>query len=289
MTRGKTWVFCYGILFTTVLWTLGSILSLLVKCNGLQLLASGNSLSCPNQVRPSGNLSPRVWQIISKRLMECIQYFRWQIITSFDVATEVIVSLLPGIAVSVINISAASKAQVFVAFAIRLPSIPLSIGHLVYLGRVYSSTVPQLAVTDALIFQQAMLVWSLVSATIPNMKGFMRTFSMEMGVRIPRDPDAADYEHQISIPLQTIGSGSYQRRHTTAWDNEEGLESVCAMFRPDGVRHTVLIEHLNPNSQLLGGDDDLGLSATGSQDLIIRKDMQWKVSREPSFESSTLA
>lgn len=213
-----------------------------------------------------------------------MQYLRWQIITGVDVAVESLVSLLPGIVVATINMSAGSKAQVFVAFGIRLPSVSLSIGHLVYLGRAYSSNDPQLTITEALIFQQAMLVWSLVSATIPNMKGFMRTFSMEMGVSVPKDPDGTYYDRRNSIPLGTIGSGSNGRRRTAAWDDEEGQESAQSMFRPDVVQHTVLVEHLGPSSQFISMDNELDLSETSSQDLIIRKDVQWKVVREPSTD-----
>jgi len=102
---------------------------------------------------------------------------------------------------------------------------------------------------------------------------FMRTFSMEMGVSVPRDPETTYCDQRNAIPLGTIGSGSNRRRYTAAWDDEQGQRSAESMFRPDAVRHTVLVDHLRPSSPYIGVENELDLSETSSQDLIVHKDM----------------
>lgn len=82
-----------------------------------------------------------------------------------------------------------AKLQVLFAFAFHLPLVALSALNLVYVAQLRINGAPHLAVASPMAVQQAMLTWSLVSATIPNMKRFMKSFDMDFGVVVPARGD----------------------------------------------------------------------------------------------------
>lgn len=125
-----------------------------------------------------------------------------------------------------------------------------------------------LAVTDALIVQQCWLTWSLVSATIPNIKGFLNSFSMDMGMHIPRD---------IRTDYLILGS-SYELQTFSAFPTIYG-ESEFGHFRGDQVHHQVIITALDRDLSWAHGGSSL--RKNGSQEMIIKKDVHWKVDHGP--------
>lgn len=151
-----------------------------------------------------------------------------------------------------------AKFQVIFAFAFRLPLIALSGLHLSYMAHARASDEPLLAVVSPLVVEQAMLTWSLVSATIPNMKRFMRSFDMDFGIGVPRSDSSTDHpEPRNSYPLQDI----------------KKRDPSYLALRPDNVQYEASAE-----AQDVGViDGGSSLSKSGSQEMIIRKDVQWEV------------
>lgn len=184
--------------------------------------------------------------------------------------TEIAISTLPAILLWRVNMGVGAKTQVIFAFAFRLPLVALSALHLSYMAHLAASDEPLLAVVSPLVVQQAMLTWSLVSATIPNMKRFMKSFDMDFGMGVPRSdgiqistdspaPCAAARPPSSSYPLQT---------------RKNQRDSSRLALRPDSVQYKASAE-----AQDVGlADEGSSLSKTGSQEMIIRKDVQWKVS-----------
>lgn len=165
---------------------------------------------------------------------------------------------LPTILLWRVNMPLGAKSQVVLAFAFRLPLVALSALHLTYIYHLRNNNEPLLAVASALVVQQAMLTWSLVSATIPNMKRFMKSFDMEFGVVITRDDTTAQTdgtsEAGNTYPLQDIKPGR-----------------PYLALRPDSVRYETSAEAQDVGSVECGSS----LRKSGSQETIIRKHVQW--------------
>jgi hypothetical protein len=106
------------------------------------------------------------------------------------------------------------KSQVAMIFSFRLLLIALSVCHLVYFDKYPTSAQPQFAVASSLLFQQVMIVWSLISATVPNMKNFLKSFSIGMGFPLP--PDLSWYESNQSYQLQSLESRQPRGNSTMA-------------------------------------------------------------------------
>lgn len=160
-----------------------------------------------------------------------------------------------------------SKLQVFLAFAFRLPLIAFSVLHLLYIARLVTSDEPLLAAAGPVAAQQAMLTWSLVSATIPNMKKFMKSFDMEFGVVVPRTEaeESTLTADGTSVLVPGCGAGNvYQLQDMDKRD----FDSSYLALRPETVQYEASAE---------AQDGGSSLRRSGSQEMIIRKDVQWEV------------
>ncbi|KAH7202824.1 hypothetical protein BKA60DRAFT_600665 [Fusarium oxysporum] len=160
---GKSEPVCIGLMVITVVWGAGSCLAWLVNCHADSLLALDNVKQCPHQNT------------------------RWAVITAMDILTEILTWLLVLQLSWSVNISYIRKCQVVMAFSFRIPLIALSAVHLAYSATNPASTEPQFAVTKSLLCQQIMIAWSLISATVPNLKNFLKSFSIGMGFPVSFD------------------------------------------------------------------------------------------------------
>ncbi|KAJ4129453.1 hypothetical protein NW765_016326 [Fusarium oxysporum] len=160
---GKSGPVCIGLMVIAVVWGVGSCLAWLVNCRADSLLTLDNVKQCPHQNT------------------------RWAVITAMDILTEILTWLLVLQLSWSVNISYIRKCQVVMAFSFRIPLIALSAVHLAYSATNPASTEPQFAVTKALICQQIMVAWSLISATVPNLKNFLKSFSIGMGFPVSFD------------------------------------------------------------------------------------------------------
>ncbi|KAL4731028.1 hypothetical protein ACLX1H_003070 [Fusarium chlamydosporum] len=98
------------------------------------------------------------------------------------------------------------RIQVVAAFAFRLPLIAISAVHVKYSNSFPLADDPQLAVTNALLCQQAMAAWSILSATMPSLKNFMKSFRFNIGMNFPSIVDITNPSTPNTIVLQTFGA-----------------------------------------------------------------------------------
>lgn len=183
---------------------------------------------------------------------------------------------------------AREKYQLVLFFTCRLPIIVLSGYHLLYVKRYFDSQQPQFAITDALLLQQASLTFSLITTTIPNMKGFLLKFSTGFGI-IPGDSDRHDYSHENSYPLQDLGSSG--SRGSRRWAGRRPIRVRAAststaslyhseardpvVLRPRNFQHEITIERDNSESGAIS--EEMDLSRDRSHELIIKKEVRWEV------------
>lgn len=178
------------------------------------------------------------------------------------------------------------KFQVFLAFAFRLPLIAFSAAHLSLFDQYIRSSSPLFDISGSLLLQQVMLTYSLISATIPNLKSFMKSLSTGLGVSfgfMDKDLDASSEAYA----LQTLTTHS-GRRGNRSPEDLGALDLNCEQrprLRPGSVQHEVVIHHSPDGTSDRGSsmtEDGRGVSRCGSRDMIIKKEVQWNVYHEPA-------
>ncbi|KAF2689937.1 hypothetical protein K458DRAFT_474325 [Lentithecium fluviatile CBS 122367] len=209
-----------------------------------------------------------------KGVSECPgQIARWRIITIADMSTDTLICLLPVALTWPLQMPVKKKVQVVIAFSFRLPVVIFSALHFTHLEQYPTATEPLYSITGALLMQQAMLLWSLISATIPNLKAFMKSFSLDFGLGLTF---GTSQQKSSDYPLQNLTIGSAQTRPwrrtpTTTHDDGGGMSTS---LRPDPHRHKSTVVHT--------AEDGASVGSHGSQDLIIRKVVDWHVRSESS-------
>lgn len=174
------------------------------------------------------------------------------------------------------------KFQVCLAFSSRFLVIVFSALHLAYFNGYPTSAQPQFAVTNTVLFQQIMIAWALISATIPNTKAFMKSFSMGMGFA-EGFGDSTNDSH--SYPLQSLSNRPTTRskRHARISSQYEGHERTKAgngqtVLRPDLADH---FSAVIPRGNSVDHDEDAhSIGKSSSQELIITKQVQWGIYHE---------
>ncbi|EXJ59876.1 hypothetical protein A1O7_04023 [Cladophialophora yegresii CBS 114405] len=227
------------------LWAILSIVALAVNCS-VPGSIRGNAGSCAHQ------------------------FLRWQLITAFDVVTEGVLILIVICVVWPVHLSFAMKCQVVLAFSFRLLVAVLSILHLHYIAEYTGSDNPGIAIVPVVAIQQVQLCWSLISATIPNLKSFVKSFSSGFGIQL--DPSLT----------QAYGSG---RRTNSGYEMGSVNGSGTAKPRSGGRSHsdneeTPPVPTKNKLATTREHDSIDSGGSQGSQDHIIRKDVQWNIHYE---------
>lgn len=278
------------------------MLAIVVNCDANTILTIKEVTTCPDQVGIQPFNSPTLICChgrLTSRYLVSGQYARWQGITAVDVITEICICALPIAFVWPTNMSLYIKFQVFLAFAFRLPLVFLSAVHLSLFKTYPQSSQPQLAIAGSLILQQVMLTYSLISATIPNLKSFMKSFSVGMGVSIGfirSDLDESSNAYRIrSFEPHSQSTGNRSQRRWRGDDvtlisadpgNESEGHEMRPIFRPDQVAHEVTIKGSSDDRSAGTAEDERAVSRSGSQDMIIKKEVVWNVYHEQMDGSS---
>ncbi|KAM5349484.1 hypothetical protein ACJ41O_005989 [Fusarium nematophilum] len=260
---GKSKWICIGLMVLSAAWGVGSCLAFLINCRANTLLTLDNVKQCPNQDT------------------------RWAVITAIDISTEILTWLLVVRLAWTVSMSFTRKCQVAMAFSFRIPLIALSAIHLAYFGKYPASAEPQFAVTNSLLLQQAMIVWSIISATVPNLKNFLKSFSIGMG--FPLAFDLSMYGSSNAYALQSLEKNRSKATSSAAagaptsvsvHDRSDGEHRGRPHnWRPDQVSNqTTAAYHYGGNSRENLPEEES--YRAGSQEMIINKEVAWKVTYE---------
>ncbi|KAJ3455071.1 hypothetical protein FSOLCH5_003665 [Fusarium solani] len=264
---GKSKTFCIGLMVLSAAWGVGSCVAFLVNCRADALLALDNVKRCPNQNT------------------------RWAVITAIDIFTEILTWLLVVQLSWTVRMSFTRKRQVVMAFSFRIPLIALSAVHLACFGKYPGSTEPQFTVTNSLLFQQAMIAWSLISATVPNLKNFLKSFSIGMG--FPLAFDISMYGSSNVYALQSLQNNRSKATSSAAAATAVASTSVSVHdhseneprgrphnWRLDQVSNQTTAVHYRGSNNQENLSEEEGGSRTGSQEMIINKEVAWNVTYE---------
>ncbi|RFN45439.1 hypothetical protein FIE12Z_10305 [Fusarium flagelliforme] len=245
---GKSEIFCTALLVFTVLWGIGSCISFLVDCDVNGLLDASNP--CSHQKE------------------------RWIAIAVLDITSEILTLALIFQLVGSVNLACNRRWQVIVAFSFRLPLIAMSAVHVRALD-FPSTDEPQFRITKALMIQQIMVAWSLISATMPNLKNFMKSFRFNIGMNFGVDTSAVSTPE--SIALQTFGGSTPNSPSPAGTVSSNGRPY---RWRPDIISHLTTVTRGSDRSSLDDITEEEEVSRGGSQEMIINKEVTWNVTYE---------
>ena len=143
----------------------------------------------------------------------------------------------------------------------------LAVLHLHYVSSYTAARNPGLALVPVLVCQQIELCWSLISATIPNLKAFVKSFSTGFGF-------SADFEVQTEYGAKYGSNGAYElgsrgrsRAHSSQKSHGRSVDREIQPAPIEGLQNRTIRE-------------DGSLESHGSQSNIIRKDVKWDVQYE---------
>ncbi|KAF2795956.1 hypothetical protein K505DRAFT_5699 [Melanomma pulvis-pyrius CBS 109.77] len=206
---------------------------------------------------------------------------RLRVITVIDVITEVVIFLLPLIPLLKLQMPWRRKFLVMIAFSFRIPNIVSSIMHL----SRYTEFVDDgrgISISGPVVWQNILLSYSLMSATIPALKGFMASFiTGGMG-----------YTNDMSGGGGSSGNSNSYRMLTL---NSEGRVKDKMTLLPEGnPKSTALVTSIprTPEDSARSGttrrttqtqcpaenvQETESIASHGSQKTIMRKD--WGITR----------
>ena len=269
------WWSCIATLGLMALWGIGSIVALSVNCSAFAFTGSLATEQCPDQVTVAQGLwRSLLLTMASATSMEMHRSSRCRHRNSLDFITALHslacpdilpakVSGLPGLCFQT-TVSKNCKLKLTADSSISVAALAILHVHLV--GNYIHSKNPSLAIVPALVCQQVELCWSLISATIPNLKPFVKSFSSGFGLTI-------DLDATTRYGSRTYGGASYE------------LDSVSkgkALASQNSTNPTNTdLENQSGAMQLEQGKSkkraDGSIESMGSQACIIRKDVQWKI------------
>lgn len=226
---------------------------------------------------------------------------RWDVVVALDVFTEFVMIVLPIYFLWSLQMAWNLKARVVIAFAFRLPVAAFAMVFARLFTTVHRSSNPGVAVATALSWQQIQLSYSLISATIPCLKSFIKSFDTNFG-------NGEGSSTPAYYGSQNSGTGQSGSRRRSIFGTKEATESTAPVesirmdslppskssdlkrnelyrtadlktepegkLRPEIVKNSITIS---------GGDDprpeSRGSSSSrcGSQEMIIRRDVHFQV------------
>ncbi|KAF2106570.1 hypothetical protein BDV96DRAFT_533619 [Lophiotrema nucula] len=240
----RSWILCNTTLALTVAWGIGAIVAVSVSC------------STSNFINISSQCGDRV--------------LRWRIIAAFDIFLEVLLVTLPVLFIWPIQMKGYIKLQVIVAFGFRLPVIGFAIAHLHYVSSYANSNNVSKDIIPALVYQQFELFWSLLAATIPTLKAFMRSFNSGFGMEIDLDGYGSAYGSNGTYPLESLQNATSSNGAVVSRPGVRARtrERDDVTFGSRSATGSTRDRRITPLSDIM---------REGSQELIIQKEVQWTV------------
>ena len=158
----------------------------------------------------------------------------------------------------------------------------ISILHVHYVNEYTSAVNPGLALVPVAVCQQCQLCWSLISATIPNLKAFVKSFNSGFG-GITAEAFSNAYgttpsrkSHKVSAGYEM---GSVNKQSAVSSRNQHTANDEETQPLPEHAEDAAV-----PVPQR---DGRVSIDSTGSRDRTIRKEVQWKISYESDNDQAS--
>jgi hypothetical protein len=154
--------------------------------------------------------------------------------------------------------------------------VALSLLRLHYVEKFVHASNPGLALGPVLIVQQVYLCWSIISATIPNLKSFVRSFGSGFGIGVDMERYTNAYASKNSAhngyELGSVRGNTVTSRITASKHDNRSYNDI--------EHQGVLPQQSHTDGTKIPKTDDGSIRSEDSQQHIIRKDVQWNISYE---------
>jgi hypothetical protein len=266
----KAWVLCSIFMAVVVAWTITAALMVSGGCSPESVAPRTSSQICATIVA------------------------RYEFVVVGDAMTDVVLVIIPGYLSWQLQMSILLKLQVLAVFAFRLPLVVLASLFLKTWIQSLSSGNPGVDRAPAIIFQQAELCVSLMAATIPCLKSFIRSFDTGSGVKATIST-SNDYgsgnqsgSHSgtrgNSYQMSPMGGNSdvSRKRNRSHMKDDDGTIKVNSRPFASGRSSSGLIhtKSLRGTLEPQGTQEVDRLSQGSSKELFIRRDTHWEITSE---------
>ncbi|KZM24452.1 hypothetical protein ST47_g4406 [Ascochyta rabiei] len=266
----NAWAMCNLITGAMVIWTIVSAVLVLAGCT-------------------SDSLSPKTPSDICNGIE-----VRYMFVVITDGVTDLILAFIPSYLCRHLQMNILFKLQVLGLFALRLPLVVLA-GLFYHAWRTaHHSDNPGVERTASLVYQQSQLCFSLIAATIPCLKSFIQGFDTGSGQKagFGYSSNSGAYGHMSSVHHSSSrfdNGESYQMsRLDRDNDNTSRLRKGGGSEEARIKRKSFVAEG---GATTMDGNIELERCSTqesdrksqqSTQELFIRKDVQFEVKREPA-------
>ncbi|KAK3699759.1 hypothetical protein LTR37_016268 [Vermiconidia calcicola] len=234
---------CYVLFGLIAAWAVAAIVAFSVDCAPNNFLTNASSSQCSGR-------GPK-----------------WAGVGAFDAATELLLVALPVALVWPLQMKTRLKAQVVSAFMFRICVAGLAVMHAVYVSDYEEHSPPSLAMVRAIVVAEVEICWSLVSAAIPNLKNFLKSFGTGFG-------------HQFGIGVTSLSGYINSQSHSGAFHgNGIPLSNVSRkqsrtdqpVYYPDAFGGNDTSYHTQVSTTL--PEDTHSVVSGTSSEMIIRKNV----------------
>lgn len=198
---------------------------------------------------------------------------RWRIVLGLDIVTELLLILVPVLLLQDIQIKRSAKITVLTVFGVRIVDIVFACLNLETVAKELHAEDIGTALVPSLIYTQTELLCSILAASLPCLKTFMRPFdrvteeawrSNNAMYASDRSGDSKRATWNCEMPLADM-----RRNPKSPLASTSGLEKSMNL-RPEAISNDITISGANRTA------DDLS-SSWGSQERIIHTQTQWEI------------
>jgi hypothetical protein len=218
---------------------------------------------------------------------------RYLVVTITDAITDLLLTITPAYLCRQLNMKVWFKLQVLGIFALRLPLVILSAFFFRSWTRSLDHVNPGVARTRPLVYQQCQICYSIIVGTIPSLKAFLQSFDTGSGVKAGFGYSSSQYgsggsgARQSRAPMSPgldIPMARIQRRIETS---QERNGTARVNKKPSGKTQQTSTDDSIEFGRSSSHESDRR-SHTSTQELFIRKDVEWEVTSEAARKGSDI-
>jgi hypothetical protein len=260
-------------MLATAIWMIAATFLVSIGCTPASTVPKSPSQMCPNIVT------------------------RYKAIVILDAITETLLVVVPGALFWQLRMPVTRKLQVLFIFSFRLPVVALAGLFFKHWVIFVSDEAPGIHRARALVYQQSELCVSLMAATVPCVKGFVKSFDTWSGVKAgilssSNDRDSSPVKTGRSVPKhremyemapltwnKSVEPHNGSRTFVDITGGNHGRitsnQSEASLTRSEITRESFEFE---PGRQ----------SLEGGGELIIHREMRWEVTNERARKGHSL-
>ncbi|KAH8807094.1 hypothetical protein F5884DRAFT_675691 [Xylogone sp. PMI_703] len=204
-------------------------------------------------------------------------FLRWQIISAFDIMFELALVAMTVYLVWDLHTSLENKTSVVIAFGMRLPLIISIAYRLATFDSKGLRTNPTFRQDKFIVWTQTELCYSIMAATIPSLRPFIKTLASNYGVNPTSaygsgsgSAGAYPYGGSNSYQLSTLRPNGQEDYRYRIWSQKNGTRNDKSV---NGERST--------SKSRTDPADNISVESSDSKKMIIKKDTTWEVVADP--------